>query len=153
MLPPDSGVDTAPTFPGLTGVKAQLCYESASKKILLLAPLMLCFCSFCYSLWFVRRYKTTPSVASVCPIPEQHKGWDLPRPGVGSSWSWHGWAASEHGSLPAGFAGLWMLGGPGASTSSWVISCAQEQCQHPALRNCLAPATEAAKQGRICQAL
>lgn len=35
-----------------------------------------------------------------------------------SSWSWHGQAASQHGLLPSGFAGLLMPGDPGASLSS-----------------------------------
>lgn len=43
------------------------------------------FLQFFYSLCLVGWYKTPPSVVSMCPIPEQQKGWDLPRPGVGSS--------------------------------------------------------------------
>lgn len=36
---------------------------------------------------------------------------------------------------------------------AWLGCCTQEQCQHSALRDCLAPAVEAARQGLICQAL
>lgn len=39
-----------------------------------------CFCSFCYSLWYIGWCKTTPLDASVCHIPRQHKWWVLPAP-------------------------------------------------------------------------